>query len=71
MPDLIVASEATHQVVDSENKNVPLLPNDPILIEVEKATGLRITGGADFDMPITVFYVTKKVSNVESHALLM
>lgn len=60
MPDLIAASETTHQVVvdsETQNKNVPLLANDPVLIEVEKATGLRITGGADFDMPITVFYV--------------
>lgn len=74
MPDLIT-SETTHQVVvDKEkesNKNVPLLPNDPILIEVEKATGLRITGGADFDMPITVFYVNFNAENITNHALLM
>jgi hypothetical protein len=72
MPDLIAASETTHQVVDSEaeNKNVPLLANDPILIEVEKSTGLRITGGADFDMPITVFYVNFTMLKIATHALM-
>lgn len=72
MPDLI-ASETTPQVVDSENekKNMPLLPNDPILIEVEKATGLRITGGSDFDMPITIFYVNFLMLNITTHAILM
>lgn len=63
MPDLS-ASEAIPQVVDSEKEvnNVPLAANDPILVEVEKATGLRITGGADFDMPITIFHVNFTVN---------
>lgn len=60
MPELIaLTTEAIPQVVENEkdNKNVPLAANDPILIEVEKATGIRITGGKDFDMPITIFHV--------------
>lgn len=60
MPELIaLAAETIPQVVENEkdNKSAPLAANDPILMEVEKATGLRITGGRDFDMPITIFHV--------------
>lgn len=67
MPESIatVVEEAIPQVAAAENdaekedKSAPLLPNDPILVEVEKAIGLRITGGRDFDMPITIFHVRK------------
>lgn len=31
---------------------------DPTQEAVEKSTGMRITGGADFDMPITIFHVS-------------
>lgn len=60
MPELIAfTAEAIPQVAENEkdNKSAPLPANDPILTEVEKATGLRITGGRDFDMPITIFHV--------------
>lgn len=60
MPELIaLATETIPQVVENEkdNKSAPLAANDPILMEVEKATGLRITGGKDFDMSITIFHV--------------
>lgn len=60
MPELIaLTAETIPQVVenDKDNKSAPLAANDPILMEVEKATGLRITGGKDFDMPITIFHV--------------
>jgi hypothetical protein len=57
MPELIATTaEAIPQVVEND-KSAPLLANDPILMEVEKAIGLRITGGRDFDMPITIFHV--------------
>ncbi len=65
MPNIIVDSKVTIPKVDIDEdaNNVPLLPNDPILIEVEKTTGLRITGGSDFDMPITIFHVNAEFTH--------
>lgn len=35
----------------------PVKEVDTTQDEVEKAIGLKITGGADFNMPITIFHV--------------
>lgn len=49
--------------IDSEpielknNSTVGAIEIDPTQQAVEKATGLRITGGIDFRMPITIFHV--------------
>ena len=34
---------------------------DPTQEAVEKSTGMRITGGADFNMPITIFHVSNLI----------
>jgi hypothetical protein len=40
-------------------QQAPIIVCDPTQEAVEKAIGLRITGGADFNMPITIFHVIK------------
>jgi hypothetical protein len=46
--------------IKKPKKCIPLpIEVDQTQEAVEKITGMRITGGADFNMPITIFHVSK------------
>jgi hypothetical protein len=44
----------------------PVVEIDPVQEGVEKSTGLKITGGSDFNMPITIFHVRMMIRESES-----
>lgn len=57
------------QVVDKKKKKLPKeffkpsIMTDPLIETIEKSTGLKITGGSDFNMPITIFHVRNEKNN--------
>lgn len=67
----IVIEDVSNENNDNSKKEIPLkklkqfvpppMEVDPTQEAVEKSTGLRITGGADFNMPITIFHVSNLI----------
>lgn len=61
-PEIIVDAPAAVECIKEVPRKPkqfvpPIVEIDPTQEGVEKSTGLRITGGADFNMPITIFHV--------------